>query len=107
MIKNIIFDIGNVILNFDMDRVLNEITKDSKEQKFIMDNIYKSPEWTLYNLIDTGMLDRDSCIKLECDRTNHENDELIKRFWLTYNEYAFVDKRVIDLIKKLRNIFII
>lgn len=103
MIKNIIFDIGNVILNFDMDRVLNEITKDSKEQKFIMDNIYKSPEWTLYNLIDTGMLDRDSCIKLECDRTNHENDELIKRFWLTYNEYAFVDKRVIDLIKKLRN----
>ena len=44
MIKNIIFDIGNVILNFDMDRVLNEITKDSKEQKFIMDNIYKSPE---------------------------------------------------------------
>ena len=40
MIKNIIFDIGNVILNFDLDRVLNNITGDSSEQKFIMDYIY-------------------------------------------------------------------
>ena len=39
MIKNIIFDIGNVILNFDIDRVLNNITGDSSEQKFIMDYI--------------------------------------------------------------------
>lgn len=103
MIKNIIFDIGNVILNFDMDRVLNNITKDSNEQKFIMDNIYKSPEWTMFNLIDTGYLDRESCIKLQCDRTNHVNDELIRRFWLTYNEYGYIDERVIGLIKELRS----
>ena len=102
MIKNIIFDIGNVILNFDIDRVLNNITGDSSEQKFIMDNIYNSPEWTMYNFIDTGLLDRKSCIKLQCDRSNHKNDELIRRFWLTYNEYAYVDVRVIELIKKLR-----
>ena len=72
MIKNIIFDIGNVILNFDIDRVLNNITGDSSEQKFIMDYIYNSPEWTMYNFIDTGLLDRESCIKLQCDRSNHK-----------------------------------
>lgn len=102
MIKNIIFDIGNVIFNFDFDRVLEKFTSDPIEQKFIMDNIYKSPEWSLYSLIDTGLLDRESCIKLQCDRSNHKNDELIRRFWLTYNEYAYVDVRVIELIKKLR-----
>lgn len=103
MIKNIIFDIGNVIFNFDFDRVLEKFTSDPIEQKFIMDNIYKSPEWTLYSLIDTGLIDRESCIKLQCDRTNHKNDELIRRFWLTYNECGFIDQRVIELIKKLRN----
>lgn len=103
MIKNIIFDIGNVIFNFDFDRVLAKFTSDPIEQKFIMENIYKSPEWTLYSLIDTGLLDRESCIKLQCDRTNHVNDELIKRFWLTYNECGYIERRVIELIKYLRN----
>ena len=102
MIKNIIFDIGNVILNFDLDRVLNNITSSSEEQKFIIDNIYNSPEWNMYNYIDTGLLSRDNCIKMQCDRTNHQNDELIKRFWLTYNEYAYVDERVLNLIKVLK-----
>ena len=102
MIKNIIFDIGNVILNFDMDKVLNNITNNSEEQKFIIDNIYNSPEWAMYNYIDTGLIDREACIKMQCDRTNHQNDELIKRFWLTYNEYAYVDERVLNLIKQLK-----
>ena len=42
MIKNIVFDIGNVILNFDIKRVLKEYTSDSNIRKFILDNIIKS-----------------------------------------------------------------
>lgn len=103
MVKNIIFDIGNVILNFDLDRILDNITGDSNEKKFIMDYIYNSPEWAMYNFIDTGFIDRESCIRLQCDRSNHKNDELIRKFWLTYNEYGYIDKRVIELIKKLRH----
>lgn len=34
-IKNIIFDIGNVILNFNLKEVLTNFTENKEEQEFI------------------------------------------------------------------------
>ena len=53
MFKNIVFDIGNVILNFDVEQVLSKYTEDKKIRKFIKDNIIYLPEWLLFSLIDT------------------------------------------------------
>lgn len=103
MIKNIIFDIGNVILNFDIPSVLSAYTDNKEEQEFILNNIINSPEWLGNSLIDTGYLKREDAIEIVKDRTNHINDELICNFWNTYNDYASVDERIINLIKKLKN----
>lgn len=103
MIKNIIFDIGNVILNFNIDRVLNEFSDSKDEQEFIKKNIIESPEWLGNALIDTGYLTRDDAIKIVQDRTNHSNDKLIIDFWKNYNKFAKIDERVLNLIKKLKN----
>ena len=54
MIKNIIFDIGNVILNFNIKEVLQKFTSNKIEQKFILKNIINSLEWLENALIDTG-----------------------------------------------------
>ena len=103
MIKNIVFDIGNVILNFDLDDVLPAFTKNKEEQRFILDNIINSPEWLGNALIDTGYVKREDVIEIVKDRTNHTNDKLISDFWNTYNDYAKVDEKVINLIKQLKN----
>ena len=103
MIKNIIFDIGNVILNFNVDEVLPIFTNDEEEQKFIFENIIKSPEWLGYSLIDAGYLTREAAIEMQKDRTNHINDDLISNFWNNYNNYLKIDDRVINIIKKLKN----
>lgn len=103
MIKNIIFDIGNVILNFNLLNVLPAFTDNKEEQQFIMDNIINSPEWLQYALIDTGYIKKEDAIEIVKDRTNHTNDKLISDFWNTYNDYALVDENVIDLIKKLKD----
>lgn len=102
MIKNIVFDIGNVILNFDLPVVLPKFTKDSEEQKFIIENIINSPEWMKYGLIDTGYITKEEAISIVQDRTNHSRDELIYRFWNEYNDYCFIDENILDLIKKLK-----
>lgn len=102
MIKNIIFDIGNVILNFDYMKVIANYTDNIKEQRFILDNIINSPEWLGYSLIDTGFITKEEAIQIVQDRTNHVNDNLIRDFWNSYNNYAFVDKKVLDLIKQLK-----
>lgn len=103
MIKNIIFDIGNVILNFNLLNVLPAFTDNKDEQKFILDNIINSPEWLGNALIDTGYIKKEDAIEIVKDRTNHVNDKLVSDFWNTYNDYALVDENVIDLIKKLKD----
>ena len=102
MIKNIIFDIGNVILKFNLLEVLPAFTDNKDDQKFILDNIINSPEWLGNALIDTGYIKKEDAIEIVKDRTNHINDKLIDDFWNTYNDYALVDEKVIDLIKKLK-----
>lgn len=102
-IKNIIFDIGNVILNFNVDDVLQKFTSDRNEQKFILDNIINSPEWLGNALIDTGYITRENAIEIVKDRTNHVYDNLITDFWYNYNNFAKVNENVLNLIKKLKN----
>lgn len=103
IIKNIIFDIGNVILNFNIDKVLKRFTSNRDEQKFILDNIINSPEWLGNSLIDTGYMSRENAIEIVKDRTNHMNDTLITNFWHNYNNFAKVDENVLKLIKQLKD----
>ena len=90
-IKNIVFDIGNVILHFDLDEVLPHFTSNDEEQNFLLQEVIHSPEWLSYALIDTGFLSRKHAISIVEDRTNHKNDSLIEDFWYHYNEYSFID----------------
>ena len=103
MIKNIIFDIGNVILNFNINEVLRKFTNNINEQNFILENIINSPEWLGDALIDTGYISKENAIEIVKDRTNHTNDELINNFWCNYNNFAQVDERVLQLIQKLKD----
>ncbi len=103
MIKNIIFDIGNVILNFNINEVLPKFTTNKEEQKFILENIINSPEWLGNALIDTGYISREDAIEIVKDRTNHCNDKLIVDFWKNYNDFAQVDEMVLSLIRKLKD----
>ena len=103
MIKNIIFDIGNVIYNFNYEKVLNEYTSDKEKQDFIRKYIYNSPEWLGHSLIDTGYINKETAIAMAQDRTNHTDDELIKDFWNNYSKYGHIDNRILDLIKELKD----
>ena len=102
MIKNIIFDIGNVILQFDIKEVIPNFTKKESEKQFIINNIINSPEWLQYSLIDTGFISREQALEIVEDRTNHINDELIEKIWYRYNDYSFINDNVIDIIKELK-----
>ena len=101
-IKNIIFDIGNVILHFDLEKVLPHFAKTEAERDFLIQEVVHSPEWLLYSLVDTGFLSRQQAIAIVEDRTNHKNDKLIEDFWYHYNEYSFIDEKVLNQLKILK-----
>lgn len=102
-IKNIIFDIGNVILEFKYEEVIENFTSNDNEKEFILDNIIHSPEQLGYGLIDTGFITQEEAIKIVEDRTNHINDEIIENFWTKYNDYAKINEEVLTIIKKLKD----
>lgn len=102
-IKNIIFDIGNVILNFDVMDILPKFTTNDNEKRFILDTVINSPEWLQYALIDTGYISRSDAISILEDRTNHKHDELIETFLTGYTKYSLINENVIDIIENLKN----
>lgn len=101
--KNIVFDIGNVIAYIDMEDVINKIGKTEENIKFIKENIIDTPEWSKNSLIDTGYINWSEAISIIADRTNHENDSLLEKFAYGHYDYLKVNNNVLELIKTLKN----
>lgn len=45
MIKNVIFDMGNVLLAFDRDRFLDAVGVSGEDRRILLNNVYLSVEW--------------------------------------------------------------
>lgn len=103
MIKNIIFDIGNIVAYYDLEEALNVFAKNEEEKTFIIDNIVNSPEWSGLGLVDIGLLSWDDIIKIIQDRTNNTHDELIEDYCHKHYNYLMVQESMLNLIKDLRN----
>ena len=99
--KNIIFDIGNIIFYYDVNKLPELFSDDPDEQEFIFKYFINAPEWKTYILIDTGLLSIEDIIKIIKDRTDHLKDELIENFWHHYLDSGYISSDVLLLIKKL------
>lgn len=101
-IKNVIFDIGNVILYFNWEEYINNFTNNTAEKEFIEKYCYYTPEWHDGALLDIGYLEREEAIKTQMDRSNHQNDELLVNFWNDFVSHYIIDDRVVSLIKNIK-----
>ena len=75
MIKNIIFDLGNVIVKGTHSSIIKQYAKNEEEKNFIEEIFLKSPEW---NLLDTGMITNDEAIVEIKKRSNKQFYNLIE-----------------------------
>lgn len=74
MIKNIVFDIGNVLLRFDPAGWLRTWLDESAAQS-IMDALFHAPEW---GMLDAGALDDAQAIAQVCARQPQLANELAR-----------------------------
>ena len=101
--KNIIFDFGGIILTVKMKEIVKKFTDSKEKQDFLLDNVVNSPEWIEYGLIDTGYITKEDFINLVNDRTNNIHKELVEDFINNYINHVYVDKKIIELIKNLKD----
>lgn len=60
MIKNIVFDMGNVLVNYDADRVCDHFIKDAAEKKEVRAAVFASQEWLM---LDMGIISEEEALK--------------------------------------------
>ena len=99
MIKNIIFDLGNIIINGTHSSIIKQYAKDEEEKEFIENKFLKAPEW---NLLDTGIITNDDAIVEIQKRTNKRFHKLIEITLHEWYKKLTVNKDIVDIARKLK-----
>ena len=100
MIKNIIFDLGNVIINYNQKNIINSFTTDEEETDYIIKEIFNSPEW---QLMDLGNITNNEAGDRINKRNNYKYEELTNNFLQNWYKVQTINKEVVDLAKKLHS----
>ena len=71
--KNIVFDMGKVLVDYDSSKVCRHFIEDEEEQKKVETAVFVSPEWIL---MDMGVLSEEDALEKICRRldTGHEKE---------------------------------
>lgn len=71
MIKNIIFDMGNVLLEYNPDVILEKVCSGSKERKAIKKELFGGPEWILGDSGEITNAERYAMVKKRLPKELH------------------------------------
>lgn len=99
MIKNIIFDLGNVLLNFDPIMYVNTKISDREKAQQVYEVVFTGEEWPM---LDRGVITEEEAINRMCGRST-ENGELIRS--VMYNWYQLLTpiEDNVKVLKKLKH----
>lgn len=100
MIKNIIFDIGNVLAAFDWEGNLKKFGFSDEEYEAIADAVYRSEDW---NEMDRGVMTTEEVIRRFCDKIpQYEKDvrRVISAYSGTIRQYPYTKKLIRTLKEK-------
>ena len=100
MIKNIIFDLGNVIINYNQKKIINNFTEKEEEMKYIYDEIFHAPEWTL---MDLGDITNDEAIEIINKRNEFKYEKLTQEFLHEWYKKQPINRDIVEIAKILKN----
>lgn len=100
MIKNIIFDLGNVIINYNQKKIINNFTEKEEEIKYIYDEIFHAPEWAL---MDLGDITNDEAIEIINKRNEFKYEKLTQEFLQEWYKKQPINRDIVEIAKILKN----
>ena len=103
MIKNVIFDFGNVICKCNIEEIASKYTNDSEEIKFVRNEVANSEEWLGKNLIDLGEITLSEAASRINKRTNYIHEDLVNIFLKEFPNNLKYNGDILNLIKELKN----
>lgn len=99
MLKNIVFDFGNVIMNYDPDQILNNYALKPEDHDLLKKVIFDSPEWLK---IDAGNLTEKEATKIFVTKVPARLQSKVKQIMITWPQNVDFYEPVFYLIRKLK-----
>ncbi|GAA0729401.1 HAD family phosphatase [Clostridium malenominatum] len=99
MIKNIIFDLGNVLLSFKPLEYLSGKISDKDKIEEIYKEIFLSEEWVM---LDRGVITEEEAVSRICSRSL-ENSDLIKLCMENWYEILTPKKEMVQVLKNVKS----
>lgn len=100
MVKNVIFDLGNVIINYNQQAIIERFAKTDDEKQYLMENNFKAPEW---REIDLGEIDNSEAIRRINERHNNKFKELTEKFWHNWYKEQKINEDIVGIAKILKD----
>lgn len=97
--KNIIFDLGNVLLNFKPVEYLHTKILDKEKVQQIYEEIFTSEEWLM---LDRGVITEEEAVNKICNRSV-ENNELIQSVMHNWYELFTPIEDTVKVLKELKH----
>lgn len=106
--KNLVFDMGNVLIEWNSEKILQAITDDRKLQNLLRKEFFETGLWVQ---TDEGVKTREEMIEIVTARIGEEyRNEItqLSRYWYKYVDvYTKVQDIIIELSKNGYNIYIL
>lgn len=99
MIKNIIFDFGNVLLEWNEDKVVSNYSNNEDEQEMLKKVIFKSNDWFK---LDDGTMDYKQAITLFKENLPTNLSARVEEIMSTWYKTMPINQEICNLIKKLK-----
>lgn len=100
MIRNIVFDMGKVLVGYDPMRVCRQHIEDPQDREQVCAAVFASPEWVQ---LDAGALPEEQAVKQMCSRVPErlwESVRLCMRDWDQYNMWQAPGME--DLVREMK-----
>lgn len=101
MIKNIVFDMGNVLVRYDSMRVCSQYIEDEEERRLVNTSVFVSPEWLM---LDMGLISEEEALKkMQARLPEAHAKEMAKLCLEHWHEYCMWEiEGMRDLVKELK-----
>ena len=108
ILKNLVFDMGNVLIEWNSEKILKGITSDINLQNMLRKEVFQSELWIK---TDEGIVTREELIEIITKKLGEKfrNEiTLLSKKWYTFVDvYYNVQEKIIELSKMGYNIYIL
>ena len=99
MVKNIVFDMGNVIIRFDRDLFIDRFGVSAEDHTLLLQEIFLSPEWVM---MDRGTLTDEQAAEILCKRVPEHLREIARKLIALWDRPILEIEGICPLIEELK-----